>query len=242
MLILLLYIIVNERVKELLTMDALFNHKEFIRLSHEGNINYEKLKVPKNTELVNTADQRNSHVYLIIDGFVSISMNPESNSIYTILGKGSFVNYYSLFQGNVDDFLFKTISTCTVYKYTFKDLEYFLSMFPENFGFQFFIMRDLARHAFFKSLSSETSSSDKLELSFINIGKLHGTPYEKDSVILPKEMRTSVIAAYSNLSKSSFYKQLARLKDHGKIWKNDREWVLKNKEVYDYLKAREIDV
>ncbi|HBM4139678.1 TPA: Crp/Fnr family transcriptional regulator, partial [Listeria innocua] len=72
-------------------MDALFNHKEFIRLSHEGNINYEKLKVPKNTELVNTADQRNSHVYLIIDGFVSISMNPESNSIYTILGKGSFV-------------------------------------------------------------------------------------------------------------------------------------------------------
>ncbi|HHQ1235838.1 TPA: Crp/Fnr family transcriptional regulator, partial [Listeria innocua] len=31
-------------------MDALFNHKEFIRLSHEGNINYEKLKVPKNTE------------------------------------------------------------------------------------------------------------------------------------------------------------------------------------------------
>ncbi|EJD3234055.1 TPA: Crp/Fnr family transcriptional regulator, partial [Listeria monocytogenes] len=28
-------------------MDALFNYKEFVRLSHEGNIKYEKLKVPK---------------------------------------------------------------------------------------------------------------------------------------------------------------------------------------------------
>ncbi|HBJ9041689.1 TPA: Crp/Fnr family transcriptional regulator, partial [Listeria monocytogenes] len=27
-------------------MDALFNYKEFVRLSHEGNIKYEKLKVP----------------------------------------------------------------------------------------------------------------------------------------------------------------------------------------------------
>ncbi|MBC2262480.1 Crp/Fnr family transcriptional regulator [Listeria sp. FSL L7-0091] len=220
-------------------MDTLFNYKEFVRLSHEGNINYEKLKVPKHTELVDTASQRNSHVYLIIDGFVSISMNPESTSIYTVLGKGSFINYYSLFQGNVDDFLFKTISTCTIYKYTFKDLEYFLSMFPENFGFQFFIMRDLARHAFFKSLFAETSSSNKLELSFVNIGKLHGIPYEKDSVILPKEMRTSIIAAYSNLSKSSFYKQLALLKDHGKIWKNNKEWVIKNKELHDYSKLRQ---
>ncbi|EKO5611069.1 Crp/Fnr family transcriptional regulator, partial [Escherichia coli] len=26
-------------------MDALFNYKEFVRLSHEGNIKYEKLKV-----------------------------------------------------------------------------------------------------------------------------------------------------------------------------------------------------
>ncbi|EAD2918456.1 Crp/Fnr family transcriptional regulator, partial [Listeria monocytogenes] len=163
----------------------------------------------------------------------------QSSSIYTVLGKGSFVNYYSLFQGNVDDFLFTTISPCTIYKYSFKDLEYFLSMFPENFGFQFFIMRDLARHAFFKSLFAETSSSDKLELSFSNMGKLHGTLYEKDSVILPKEMRTSTIAAYSNLSKSSFYKQLTLLKDQGKIWKNGREWVVRNKELYDYVKARQ---
>lgn len=71
------------------------------------------------------------------------------------------------------------------------------------------------------------------------MGKLHGTLYEKDSVILPKEMRTSTIAAYSNLSKSSFYKQLTLLKDQGKIWKNGREWVVRNKELYDYVKARQ---
>ncbi|EAG9321767.1 Crp/Fnr family transcriptional regulator [Listeria monocytogenes] len=218
-------------------MDALFNYKEFVRLSHEGNINYEKLKVPKHTELVDTFTTRNNHVYLIVEGFVSISMNPQLNNIYTVLGKGSFVNYYSLFQGSVDSFLFTTISPCTIYKYSFKDLEYFLSMFPENFGFQFFIMRDLARHAFFKSLFAETSSSDKLELSFSNLCKLHGALYEKDSVILPKELRTSTIAAYSNLSKSSFYKQLALLKEQGKIWKNGREWVVRSKELYDYVKA-----
>ncbi|EBF5181318.1 Crp/Fnr family transcriptional regulator, partial [Listeria monocytogenes] len=206
-------------------------------LSHEGNINYEKLKVPKHTELVDTFTTRNTHVYLIVEGFVSISMNPQLNNIYTVLGKGSFVNYYSLFQGSVDSFLFTTISPCTIYKYSFKDLEYFLSMFPENFGFQFFIMRDLARHAFFKSLFAETSSSDKLELSFSNLCKLHGALYEKDSVILPKELRTSTIAAYSNLSKSSFYKQLSLLKEQGKIWKNGREWVVRSKELYDYVKA-----
>ncbi|EHD1272883.1 Crp/Fnr family transcriptional regulator [Listeria monocytogenes] len=218
-------------------MDALFNYQEFVRLSHEGNINYEKLKVPKHTELVDTFTTRNTHVYLIVEGFVSISMNPQLNNIYTVLGKGSFVNYYSLFQGSVDSFLFTTISPCTIYKYSFKDLEYFLSMFPENFGFQFFIMRDLARHAFFKSLFAETSSSDKLELSFSNLCKLHGALYEKDSVILPKELRTSTIAAYSNLSKSSFYKQLSLLKEQGKIWKNGREWVVRSKELYDYVKA-----
>ncbi|MCV94832.1 Crp/Fnr family transcriptional regulator [Listeria monocytogenes] len=218
-------------------MDALFNYKEFVRLSHEGNINYEKLKVPKHTELVDAFTTRNTHVYLIVEGFVSISMNPQLNNIYTVLGKGSFVNYYSLFQGSVDSFLFTTISPCTIYKYSFKDLEYFLSMFPENFGFQFFIMRDLARHAFFKSLFAETSSSDKLELSFSNLCKLHGALYEKDSVILPKELRTSTIAAYSNLSKSSFYKQLSLLKEQGKIWKNGREWVVRSKELYDYVKA-----
>ncbi|EAD2762193.1 Crp/Fnr family transcriptional regulator [Listeria monocytogenes] len=218
-------------------MDALFNYKEFVRLSHEGNINYEKLKVPKHTELVDTFTTRNNHVYLIVEGFVSISMNPQLNNIYTVLGKGSFVNYYSLFQGSVDSFLFTTISPCTIYKYSFKDLEYFLSMFPENFGFQFFIMRDLARHAFFKSLFAETSSSDKLELSFSNLCKLHGALYEKDSVILPKELRTSTIAAYSNLSKSSFYKQLSLLKEQGKIWKNGREWIVRSKELYDYVKA-----
>ncbi|EAD1187927.1 Crp/Fnr family transcriptional regulator [Listeria monocytogenes] len=221
-------------------MDALFNYKEFVRLSHEGNINYEKLKVPKHTELVDTFTTRNNHVYLIVEGFVSISMNPQLNNIYTVLGKGSFVNYYSLFQGSVDSFLFTTISPCTIYKYSFKDLEYFLSMFPENFGFQFFIMRDLARHAFFKSLFAETSSSDKLELSFSNLCKLHGALYEKDSVILPKELRTSTIAAYSNLSKSSFYKQLSLLKEQGKIWKNGREWVVRSKELYDYVKAMQL--
>ncbi|MCU09265.1 Crp/Fnr family transcriptional regulator [Listeria monocytogenes] len=218
-------------------MDALFNYKEFVRLSHEGNIKYEKLKVPKHTDLVDTFTTRNNHVYLIVEGFVSISMNPQLNNIYTVLGKGSFVNYYSLFQGSVDSFLFTTISPCTIYKYSFKDLEYFLSMFPENFGFQFFIMRDLARHAFFKSLFAETSSSDKLELSFSNLCKLHGALYEKDSVILPKELRTSTIAAYSNLSKSSFYKQLSLLKEQGKLWKNGREWVVRSKELYDYVKA-----
>ncbi|HDL0155002.1 TPA: Crp/Fnr family transcriptional regulator, partial [Listeria monocytogenes] len=50
---------------------------------------------------------------------------------------------------------------------------------------------------------------------------------------------TSTIAAYSNLSKSSFYKQLTLLKEHGKIWKKGKEWVVRNKELYDYVKARQ---
>lgn len=221
-----------------LKMNTLFNYLEFIQLSQKGNISFEKITIPNRTQLIEEEGLTKEHVYLIIDGYVSISLSPDSPNIYTILGKGSFVNYYSLLEENMQKLTFKTISECVVYKFSFKDLEYFLSMFPENFGFQFFIMKELTRHSFFKSLLSDCIPAGKLELSFANIAKFHGTLMEPNSVKLPKELRTKIVAAYSGLSKSSFYKQLALLTEQGKIEKVDNCWVIHNKELYNYVKKR----
>lgn len=67
-------------------------------------------------------------------------------------------------------------------------------------------MWDLVWYVFFKSFFVEISFFDKLEFFFFNMGKLYGMFYEKDSVILLKEMWISIIVVYSNLLKSSFYK------------------------------------
>ncbi|MBC1814140.1 Crp/Fnr family transcriptional regulator [Listeria booriae] len=218
-------------------MKTIFNYQQFIQLSEKGNINFEKIIIPKRTQLIDNKELSANYVYLIIDGYVATSLGQETTSIYTILGKGSFINYSNLLELNIQKFTFKTLSECVIYKYAFSDLEYFLSMFPENFGFQFFIMKEINRHSFLKSLLSDCIPANKLELSFSNIGKFHGELLEPNSVMLPKAIRTKVIAAYSGRSKSSFYNQLALLTEQGKIAKPDNCWIVHDSKLYEYVKT-----
>ncbi|MBC1969642.1 Crp/Fnr family transcriptional regulator [Listeria marthii] len=216
---------------------TLYNYQEFIRLSHEGKIAYEKVEVPKNASLLTDKDDVDNYIYLIVDGYVALLLNDgkEHSKIYSIQGKGTFLNYFTLLDQSNNRFNFKTLAKCSLYKYSKADMSYFLSMFPENFGFQFFIMKNQTTHVYFKSLMASSPASEKLKITFSNMGLLHGFPQEDGTVVLPQAIKTSHLLSYSNLSKSCFYKDLQHLKLTNQIEKKDKNWVIRSKELYTLL-------
>ncbi|EEJ1214690.1 Crp/Fnr family transcriptional regulator [Listeria innocua] len=212
---------------------SLYNYHEFIHLSHDGRIPFEKIEVPKNAILLYNSADLDNYVYLIIDGYVALFLNDgkEQPKIYSIQGEGAFLNYFTLLDHSINRFRYKTLSKCFLYRYSKLDIEYFLSMFPENFGFQFFIMKNQTTHIYFKSLMASSPASEKLMLTFSNLALLHGIPTEDGTVILPPAIKTSHLLSYSNLSKSCFYKDLQYLKTTNQIEKQDNSWVIHNKEL-----------
>ncbi|MCN72841.1 Crp/Fnr family transcriptional regulator [Listeria monocytogenes] len=220
-------------------MSNLFTYREFVQLTKKGKINYEKLTLPKNTLIGNSSEYSNNAVYLIVEGFVNISLIQSPPRVYTICGKGVFLNYYALLGTEMSLFSFKTASKCVIYKYYMRDLEYLLSMFPENYGFQFFIMKDLAAHLYYKTLLNSCIGNDKMETSFVNIAKLYGSPLESDKVSLPREIQMQTIFSYSGLSKSSGYKQLSGLKERGKLSKVNKQWIIHDQALHDFCQQRD---
>lgn len=213
---------------------TLYNYQEFIRLSHEGRITYEQIDVPKNASLLTEKADIDNHIYLVVDGYIALILNDgrEHPKIHSIEGKGTFLNYFTLLDQSDNRFNFKTLSGCSLYKYSKIDMEYFLSMFPENFGFQFFIMKNQTTHLYFKSLMASSPASEKLKTTFSNMALLHGVLSDDDTVILPQAIKTSHLLSYSNLSKSCFYKDLQHLKTTNQIEKKEKSWIIHDQELY----------
>lgn len=214
--------------------NTLYNYQEFIRLSREGKISYEQIDVPKNTSLLTERVDIDNHIYLVVDGYIALILNDgrERPQIHSIEGKGTFLNYFSLLDQSNNDFTFKTLSGCSLYKYSKTDMEYFLSMFPENFGFQFFIMKNQTTHIYFKSLMASSPASEKLKTTFSNMALLHGVLSDDGAIILPQAIKTSHLLSYSNLSKSCFYKDLQHLKTTNQIEKKEKSWIIHDQELY----------
>lgn len=212
---------------------TLYNYQEFIRLSHEGKIAYEKVEVLKNASLLTEKADVDNYIYLVVDGYIALLLNDgkEHSKIYSIQGKGTFLNYFTLLDQSNNRFNFKTLSKCSLYKYSKIDMEYFLSMFPENFGFQFFIMKNQTTHVYFKSLMASSPASEKLKITFSNMAMLHGSTIDNHTVVLPQEIKTSHLLSYSNLSKSCFYKDLQALKLTNQIEKKEKNWIIHNEEL-----------
>ncbi|HBJ9851279.1 TPA: Crp/Fnr family transcriptional regulator, partial [Listeria monocytogenes] len=76
----------------------LYNYQEFIRLSHEGKIAFEQIDVPKNASLLTEKIDIDNHIYLVVDGYIALILNDGSQNpkIYSIQGKGTFLNYFTL--------------------------------------------------------------------------------------------------------------------------------------------------
>ncbi|WP_185475864.1 Crp/Fnr family transcriptional regulator [Listeria seeligeri] len=201
---------------------------EFVQGTIKGDINYTELILPKNTTLGDSLEYSRDFVYLVMEGFVQTSLVQSPTCVNTIYSKGAFLNYFSLLDQETQPFLFKTISDCVIYKYSMKDLHYFLAMFPENYGFQFFIMKDLAAHLYYRTQLISCASSDKLKVSFQNMARLHGMALGRDKVIIPQTIQAPHIISYSSLSRSSGYKQLALLKEKGIVRQIEDQWIVHN--------------
>ncbi|EQB9249270.1 Crp/Fnr family transcriptional regulator, partial [Listeria monocytogenes] len=93
-----------------------------------------------------------------------------------------------------------------------------------------------------KSLMANSPASDKLMLTFFHMGLLHGTPINDDKVILPQEIKTSHLLSYSNLSKSCFYKDLHHLKITNQIEKQDKTWIIYNKELNAKIRNGQVSI
>lgn len=91
---------------------SLYNYHEFIHLSHDGRIPFEKIEVPKNAILLNNSADLDNYVYLIIDGYVALFLNDgkEQSKIYSIQGEGAFLNYFTLLDHSINRFRYKTLS------------------------------------------------------------------------------------------------------------------------------------
>ncbi|EAH3957180.1 TPA: Crp/Fnr family transcriptional regulator [Listeria monocytogenes] len=220
----------------------LYNYQEFIRLSHEGKIAYEQIDIPKNVSLLTEKIDIDNYIYLVVGGYIALTLNDGSknSNIYSIQGKGTFLNYFTLLDQSNNHFKFKTLSGCSLYKYSKTDMEYFLSMFPENFGFQFFIMKNQTAHIYYKSLLASSPASEKLKITFSNMALLHGLPCDDGSVILPQAIKTSHLLSYSNLSKSCFYKDLQHLKATNQIEKKEKHWIIHDQELYTMIQKNQI--
>lgn len=95
----------------------LYNYQEFIRLSHEGKIAYEQIDVPKNASLLTEKIDIDNHIYLVVDGYIALILNDgsQNSKIYSIQGKGTFLNYFTLLDQSNNHFNFKTLSGCSLY-------------------------------------------------------------------------------------------------------------------------------
>lgn len=62
------------------------------------------------------------------------------------------MGYYTIFDNSSLVLTYQTLTECELIIYKKKDIEYSLSLFPENFSFQYTIMRTIAKHGYYKSL------------------------------------------------------------------------------------------
>lgn len=56
-----------------------------------------------------------------------------------------------------------------MYEYKKEDIEYALSLFPENFGFQYFFLKKIGRHLYYRALLNEKALGLEKEYQWMYI-------------------------------------------------------------------------
>ncbi|WP_099222255.1 cyclic nucleotide-binding domain-containing protein [Listeria costaricensis] len=215
-------------------MQNLFNHQELIRMMNQYHFLVKKeVYKPKEVIVENVKDD---YVYLLVNGCAAAYLNTEAKSLYSAIGAGYMMGYYMVMDNIPNQFTFKALSHCLVYKYKKADLQYALS-FSENYGFQFFIMKELTRPLYLKSMLLYEEHQNFLLRSFVNLVQILRPTMDEDFYIFSKEISTTFLNSYCMLSRSSFYQQLTALRDEGTIAKEDGCWKIARKIVDEHFIA-----
>lgn len=188
------------------------------------NLKSNSITIPEHTILNDLVTDNQDCVYLLKSGLLAGYIDFDNDKIYSIFTANFFMGYYTIFENTPLLFTYQTLTECEVIIYKKKDIEYSLSLFPENFGFQYTIMRTIAKHGYYKSLIQYRDKKDQLAFVFEMLVKLLDIEVENGVASLPKAISTTVIKNYCTLSKAFFYSQLKELKEAGIISKVKLQW------------------
>ncbi|ADB67075.1 Crp/Fnr family transcriptional regulator [Listeria monocytogenes] len=201
-----------------------FNHKEFVAMMEQYNLKSNSITIPEHTILNDLVTENRDCVYLLKSGILAGYIDFDNDKIYSIFTSNFFMGYYTIFDNSSLVLTYQTLTECELIIYKKKDIEYSLSLFPENFSFQYTIMRTIAKHGYYKSLLQYRDKKDQLAFVFEMLVKILDIPVEDGVAVLPKSISTTVIKNYCTLSKAFFYSQLKELKEAGIISKVKLQW------------------
>lgn len=193
-------------------------------MMEQYNLKSNSITIPEHTILNDLVTENQDCVYLLKSGLLAGYIDFDNDKIYSIFTANFFMGYYTIFENTPLLFTYQTLTECEVIIYKKKDIEYSLSLFPENFGFQYTIMRTIAKHGYYKSLIQYRDKKDQLAFVFEMLVKLLDIEVENGVASLPKAISTTVIKNYCTLSKAFFYSQLKELKEAGIISKVKLQW------------------
>ncbi|EFR88657.1 Crp/Fnr family transcriptional regulator [Listeria sp. FSL L7-0123] len=191
-------------------MEELFTYKEFINMMQKYGIRHTKRKLRRGENLMDNSSKL-SNVVLLIDGYISSYTCEAPEKLLSIFEPGIFLSYSILEDAPQVVTNIALSESCEVYEYKKEDVEYALTLFPENFGFQYFFLKRIGRHLYYRALLNSKEHKEKLYYAMKYLGELIGKTDKNGNITLPPEVTLKVLIEYSTLSKAAFYRQRIRL-------------------------------
>ncbi|MBC1543044.1 Crp/Fnr family transcriptional regulator [Listeria cossartiae] len=214
-------------------MEELFTYKEFINMMQKYGIRHTKRKLRRGENLMEKSSKLNN-VVLLIDGYISSYTCEAPEKLLSIFEPGIFLSYSILEDAPQIVTNIALSDSCEVYEYKKEDVEYALTLFPENFGFQYFFLKRIGRHLYYRALLNSKEHKEKLYYAMKYLGELIGKTDKNGNVTLPPEVTLKVLIEYSTLSKAAFYRQRFRLLEQEILKPHKKTFIVQKKVASHY--------
>lgn len=214
-------------------MEELFTYKEFINMMQKYGIRHTKRKLRRGENLMDNSNKLNN-VILLIDGYISSYTCEAPEKLLSIFEPGIFLSYSILEDAPQVVTNIALSESCEVYEYKKEDVEYALTLFPENFGFQYFFLKRIGRHLYYRALLNSKEHKEKLYYAMKYLGELIGKTDKNGNITLPPEVTLKVLIEYSTLSKAAFYRQRIRLLEQEILKPYKKTFIVQKKVASNY--------
>ncbi|EAE8347164.1 Crp/Fnr family transcriptional regulator [Listeria monocytogenes] len=215
-------------------MKDLFTYKEFISMMQKHGIEHKRRKIKRGEQVFSDSFDRNN-VILLIDGYMSSYMREAPQKLLSIFEPGIFLRYSILEEVPPVLTNIALSDTCEIYEYKKEDVEYALTLFPENFGFQYFFLKKFGRHLYYRALLNGKAHKEKLYFAMKYLGELVGSKDDRGNIVLPIEITLKVLIEYSTLSKAAFYRQRTYLLEQNILKKHKEKFIVQDSIIAEFL-------
>ncbi|EAC4365881.1 Crp/Fnr family transcriptional regulator [Listeria monocytogenes] len=201
-----------------------FNHTEFIHMMNQYNFKATKIPIPKHTILNDLLSSNSNCLYLLNTGLLAGYLDVNKKFIYSFFNDNFLLGYFTAFEDLPLNLTFQALTSCEVLCYQKKDVEFAFSLFPENFEFQYSIMKTIAIHGYYRSLMLYREPNSQVAFALATLVKILDLKVIEGIAILPPEICTTIILNYCHISNGYFYSQLKELKEATIISKVHSQW------------------